>query len=123
MSNDEVGVTAIRAVSDLSNSVILGLTSDVHKLIRGQENLERMVHECNDLSKQLTKKVMEMTEEFKKMRDLLHDPTVDALTGPLLEMQKDNRRRRQISSANRAMNQETNQSEHFDWSPLNKKAP
>lgn len=99
MSDESTGVAAIRGMSDLSNSIILSLNADIHRVIQRQEILEHLIRECNELSKTNTKELMKLANEIKDMRKLLHDPTVDALTAPLLELQDKNRRRRERSTS------------------------
>lgn len=100
MSDDTTGVAAIRGMSELTNSIVMGLTSDVHRIIQRQETLENLIRECNELSKVNTKELMKLAHEVREMRQLLHDPTVDALTGPLLDMQaKSDQRKRQRSNS------------------------
>jgi hypothetical protein len=98
---EETGVAAIRGMSDLSNSIIMGLNSDMHRIIQRQEILESLIRECNELSKVNTKELMKLSNEIREMRNLMHDPTVDALTGPLLDMQKDSDKRKQERSMSR----------------------
>lgn len=125
MSTDETtGIAAIKAVSDLSTHVILGLNSDISKVLQRMDRLEELIKQGNEQQVMMTKEFMRLSQEVHQMRNLLHDPTVDALTGPLLDLQKDSKRKRQISSANRTMRRdEPTHSEHFDWTPLNKTAP
>jgi hypothetical protein len=94
MSEETTGVAAIRGMSDLSNSIIMGLNSDMHRIIQRQEVLESLIRECNELSKLNTKELMKLSNEINEMRKLLHDPTVDALTGPLLDLQAKSDQRR-----------------------------
>lgn len=102
MGNEETtGIAAIRGMSDLSNSIIMGLNSDMHRIIQRQEILENLIRECNELSKMNTKELMKLSNEIREMRKLLHDPTVDALTGPLLELQEENQRRKRERSMSR----------------------
>lgn len=101
MSEESTGVAAIRGMSDLSNSIIMGLNSDMHRIIQRQEILESLIRECNDLSKINTKELMKLSNEIREMRGLLHDPTVDALTGPLLELQEKNQQRKRERSVSR----------------------
>lgn len=100
--SEDTGVIAVRGMSDLSSSIVLGLSSDMRQVIARQEHVESLIVECNDLTKMLTKKVMELSNEVREMRKLLHDPTVDALTAPLLEMQDKSKRRRERSAAMRS---------------------
>ena len=101
VSEESTGVAAIRGMSDLSNSIIMGLNSDMHRIIQRQEILESLIRECNDLSKVNTKELMKLSNEIREMRKLLHDPTVDALTGPLMELQGDSDKRKRERSVSR----------------------
>jgi hypothetical protein len=101
MSEETTGVAAIRGMSDLSNSIIMGLNSDMHRIIQRQEILENLIRECNELTKTNTKELMKLSNEIRDMRKLLHDPMVDALTGPLMELQEDSNKRKRERSISR----------------------
>ena len=101
MSKETTGGEAIRSMHDLSNSIIMGLTSDMHRIITRIDTLENYIREANELSKNMTREVLKLHHEIHEMRKLLNDPTVDALTGPLLELQDKNQRRREKSAVRR----------------------
>jgi hypothetical protein len=101
MSEESTGVAAIRGMSDLSNSIIMGLNSDMHRIIQRQDVLECLIRECNELSKMNTKELMNLSNEIREMRKLLHDPMVDALTGPLIAMQQETDKRKRERSTSR----------------------
>ena len=101
MSEETTGGVAIRSMHDLSNSIIMGLSSDMHRIITRIDTLESYIREANELSKTMTREVLKLHHEIHEMRKLLNDPTVDALTGPLLELQDKNKRRREKSMQGR----------------------
>ena len=101
MSEETTGVAAIKGMSDLSNSIVMGLNSDMYRIIARIDTLENYIREANELSKTMTREVMKLHHEVHEMRKLLHDPTVDALTGPLMELQDKNQRRREKSAVRR----------------------
>jgi hypothetical protein len=99
MADDTTGTTAIKGMLELSTTIVMGLQSDINKIVVRQGHLEDLIMECNDLAKLLTGKMTELSHEIHEMRKLLHDPTVDALTGPLLEMQEKNKQRRERTNS------------------------
>ena len=94
--------TAIKAMESIVLHAMNGLYNKVEEIRQSQENLDRKMYDVQQHLQAHRQAILELTQEVKRIANLMPSDTTLALTGPLLELQNDSRRRRENSALRRA---------------------
>lgn len=100
-------ITAISSMSKITESVITALLQKMDRIVNLQETMYREQDAMNQNVHAMRRELKEVVAELERIAGLLPSDTTMALTGPLLDLQNDSKRRRENSALRRRQTNET----------------
>jgi hypothetical protein len=101
MTDETVEQSAIRAISDITKMHIEHVVLKVDRIIHTLDAVYADVDSLKQVIHQQRQEIKQLAEAVKQLSNLLPNETVDALTRPLIGLQTESKRRREISNLHR----------------------
>lgn len=99
--DDSAEQSAIKAISEITKMHIEHVVHKIDRIIQTQDAIYADVDSLKHVIHQQRQEIKQLTEEIKRMAGLLPNETIDALTRPLIGLQTESRRRKEMSGLHR----------------------
>lgn len=101
MADETTEQSAIRAISDITKMHIEHVVLKIDRMNHTLDAIYADVDSLKHVIHQQRQEIKQLVEVVKKLSDLLPNETVDALTRPLIGLQEQSKRRKEMSGLHR----------------------
>ena len=101
MTHEAVEVSAITAISEITKMHIEHVVMKIDRMNHTLDAIYADVDSLKQVIHQQRQEIKQLVEAVKQLANLLPNDTVDALTRPLIGLQEESRRRKEVSGLHR----------------------